>query len=42
MATALASHYASALADAVFAKDSGLAPEDAVAQLREAEALVTG
>src|SRR5882757_8760051 len=42
MATALASHYASVLADAVFAKDSGLPPEDAVGQLREAEALVSG
>ena len=42
MATALAGHYASALADAVFAANSGLTPEDAVRQLREAEELVGG
>ncbi len=37
--TALASHYANALAEAVFAPNSGLSPQDAVAQLRAAEAL---
>src|SRR6476661_2354609 len=42
MAAALAGHYASALADAVFAPNSGLPPENAVAQLRAAEALVSG
>jgi F-type H+-transporting ATPase subunit delta len=36
---ALASHYARALADAVFAPQSGLSPQDAVAQLRSAESL---
>lgn len=39
MRGALASHYARALADAVFAPNSGLSPEDATAQLRSAEAL---
>jgi F-type H+-transporting ATPase subunit delta len=42
MAAALAGHYASALADAVFAPNSGLSAENAVTQLREAEALVSG
>lgn len=42
MAAALAGHYASALADAVFGPNSELRPEDAVTQLRDAEALVSG
>ena len=42
MATALASHYARALADAVFAAHAGLSPQDAVTQLRSAESLVSG
>ena len=37
---ALASHYARALADAVFAPDSGLSPQDAVQQLASAVSLV--
>jgi F-type H+-transporting ATPase subunit delta len=41
MAEALATHYAHALADAVFAPDSGLPPEEAIAQLRAAETLVS-
>jgi F-type H+-transporting ATPase subunit delta len=42
MAGALAGHYASALADAVFAPNSGLPAETALTQLRDAEALVSG
>ena len=42
MAAALAGHYASALAEAVFGPNAGLAPETAVTQLRDAEALVSG
>jgi F-type H+-transporting ATPase subunit delta len=42
VAAALGRHYASALADAVFGPNAGLRPEDAAAQLRDAEALVTG
>lgn len=42
MAEALAPHYARALVDAVFADSSGLSPQDAVAQLRSAEALLSG
>jgi F-type H+-transporting ATPase subunit delta len=42
MAEALAGHYAKALADAVFGPDSGLSPQQAVEQLRTAEALVSG
>ncbi len=42
MAAALAGHYASALADAIFAPNSGLQPESAVAQVRDAEGLVSG
>lgn len=42
MAAALAGHYAKALADAVFGPNSGLKPEDAMMQLRDAEALVSG
>ncbi|MGA8027472.1 MAG: ATP synthase F1 subunit delta [Bryobacteraceae bacterium] len=40
--TALASHYARALADAVFGSNSGLPPGDAVSQLRTAESLISG
>ena len=40
MNTALASHYASALADAVFSSDSDLAPQDAVEQLRTVASLL--
>ncbi len=40
MTDALAVHYARALADAVFAAHSGLKPEEAVQQLRDAEALL--
>jgi F-type H+-transporting ATPase subunit delta len=39
---ALATHYARALADAVFAPNSGLPPRDAVEQLRSAESLISG
>lgn len=42
MTGALASHYARALADAVFRPDSGLSPQDAVEQFRAIEALVSG
>jgi F-type H+-transporting ATPase subunit delta len=42
MQGALASHYARALADAVFAPNSGLKPEDAVQQLRQADDLISG
>jgi F-type H+-transporting ATPase subunit delta len=38
---ALSGHYARALADAVFATNSGLSPEDAVAQLAAAEYLLS-
>jgi F-type H+-transporting ATPase subunit delta len=38
---ALSVHYAQALADAVFAPNSGLAPHDAVEQFRSAESLLT-
>jgi F-type H+-transporting ATPase subunit delta len=41
MQGALAAHYARALAEAVFAPDSGLRPEDAVAQLRGADELLS-
>ncbi|HEY3936503.1 MAG TPA: ATP synthase F1 subunit delta [Bryobacteraceae bacterium] len=41
MAEALAAHYARALADAVFATGSGLPPQEAITQLRAAEALVS-
>lgn len=40
MPNALAFHYGKALADAVFAPDSGLSPQDAVTQLRSAETMV--
>ena len=42
MQGALASHYADALADAVFAPNSGLKPEDAVQQLRAVDELISG
>ena len=42
MVNALASHYAHALADAVFAPNSGLAPEEAVKQMGTAAELVSG
>lgn len=42
MTGALATHYARALADAVFAPGSGLEPRDAVAQLRGSESLISG
>ncbi len=42
MQGALAVHYADALADAVFAPNSGLRPEDAIAQLRAVEQLISG
>ncbi|MBV9155729.1 MAG: ATP synthase F1 subunit delta [Acidobacteriaceae bacterium] len=42
MRTALAAHYACALADAVFAPNAGISPQDAVIQLRAAESLVSG
>jgi F-type H+-transporting ATPase subunit delta len=41
MQGALASHYAHALADAVFAANSGLGGEDAVRQLRAVEELIS-
>ncbi len=41
MTDALGKHYARALADAVFAPGSGLAPEDAVQQLRDIVALIS-
>jgi F-type H+-transporting ATPase subunit delta len=42
MAEALAEHYARALADGVFGPNSGLAPEEAVAQLNAVESFVSG
>lgn len=42
MSGALATHYARALADAVFGAKSGLSPQDAVEQLRSAESLMSG
>ena len=42
MQGALASHYARALADAVFAPNSGLRPEDALRELRQADELISG
>ena len=41
MTGAIAAHYAKALADTVFAPNSGLRPQDAVVQLAAAEELVT-
>jgi F-type H+-transporting ATPase subunit delta len=40
MQDALSNHYAEALADAVFAPDSGLSPEDAIKQLAAAVAVL--
>lgn len=42
MAEALAEHYARALADGVFAPNSGLVPEKAVAQLNAVESFIGG
>lgn len=42
MTDALSTHYARALADAVFGPNSGLSPQDALAQLAAAEYLVSG
>jgi len=42
MQGALASHYARALVDAVFAPDSGVSPEDAVNQFRAVDELLSG
>jgi F-type H+-transporting ATPase subunit delta len=42
MADALSVHYAAALANSVFAPNSGLSPEDAIAQLRAAESVFSG
>ncbi len=42
MTGALATHYAHALAEAVFAKDSGLTPEIAVEQMRSVDQLISG
>lgn len=41
MTDALSTHYSRALADAVFAPDSGLSPQDALAQLAAAEYLIS-
>jgi F-type H+-transporting ATPase subunit delta len=41
MTDALSTHYSRALADAVFAPDSGLSPQDALAQLAAAEHLIS-
>jgi F-type H+-transporting ATPase subunit delta len=40
--SALAAHYAQALADAVFAPNSGLSPQDAVEQFGSAESMIGG
>ena len=42
MTGALATHYARALADAVFAPNSGLSPEDAVGQMASVDSLISG
>jgi F-type H+-transporting ATPase subunit delta len=42
MTGALATHYAAALANAVFATDSDLTPQDAVDQMRSVDELVSG
>ena len=42
MTGALATHYADALAQAVFAAGSGLSPQDAVDQMRSIDQLITG
>ncbi len=41
MTGALATHYAKALADAVFAPNSGLSPEDAANQMRSVDSLIS-
>jgi F-type H+-transporting ATPase subunit delta len=41
MTDALSTHYSRALADAVFAPNSGLSPQDALAQLAAAEHLIS-
>ena len=42
MTGALATHYARALAEAVFAPDSGLSPDEAVNQMRSVDSLISG
>jgi F-type H+-transporting ATPase subunit delta len=42
MPDALSIHYAAALANSVFAPNSGLSPEDAITQLRAVESLLSG
>jgi F-type H+-transporting ATPase subunit delta len=42
MTGALSTHYANALTTAVFAPNAGLSPQDAVSQLANAEAVITG
>jgi F-type H+-transporting ATPase subunit delta len=42
MTGALATHYARALADAVFAPNSGLSPEEAVVQMASVNSLISG
>lgn len=42
MPDALSVHYAAALANSVFAPNSGLSPQDAIAQLRAAESVLSG
>jgi F-type H+-transporting ATPase subunit delta len=42
MPDALSVHYAAALANSVFAPNSGLSPEDAITQLRAAESVLSG
>jgi F-type H+-transporting ATPase subunit delta len=42
MTGALATHYAGALADAVFAPNSGLSPDEAVRQMDSVDALISG
>jgi F-type H+-transporting ATPase subunit delta len=42
MPDALSVHYAAALANSVFGPNAGITPEDAMAQLRLAESLLTG
>ncbi len=42
MAGALSVHYAAALANSVFQPNAGITPQEAIAQMRLAEALLTG
>jgi F-type H+-transporting ATPase subunit delta len=42
MTGALATHYARALADAVFGPEAGLSPQDAVDQMRSVDSLISG